>query len=192
MCGRAMLAVALFALLAFGNCSGSVTSPNAGAAKTGSLGPLAGSGPEADLRGSESGRSERSEHNSEELPSSQSRQSEEETNRKIRAAFKTGDAPTGSASFSASAPSSDRQPVQPAAELHGNTRHVMDVADKTPPPAGTGTKEKSESSRATGDAAGDKTAAARFEGGSMSAAAAGEQENTGRSLNCIVVTFKFG
>lgn len=29
---------------------------------------------------------------------------------------------------------------QPAAELHGNTRHVMDVTDTPPPPAGTDTQ----------------------------------------------------
>ena len=172
-----MLAVALFALLALGICSDDVESPSAGAAKAGSLEPAAAAVPEAVsvAVGSEGAQDERSGQKDSELPSSRSLESEEETNRKIRKAFRTDDAPAGGAPPPVSAASPDKAPSHPAAELHGNTRHVMDVADKTPPPAATGSKETSDKSLAAGGATDDKTATATDRAAPVVAAAVGPQ-----------------
>jgi hypothetical protein len=179
-----MLVVALFSLLALGICSDNMESPSAGAAKAGSLGLAAAAAEAVSVPvGSEGAQAERSGQKDLELPSSRSLESEEETNRKIRKAFRTGDAPAGGALPPVSATSSDKPPSQPAAELHGNTRHVMDVADKTPPPAATGSKETSDKSLAAGGATGDKTATATNRAAPVVAAPAGlqnsGQQNTG-------------
>lgn len=141
---QVLVAAALCALLAVGVCGESGAPVGvvdaAGAPAAGAPAPAAQAAPAAPVAAT-IGSAERSERTDAPAAAVPSQDSEEETNRKIRAAFKAGDRKSagvsaGGAVSAPSAPASDSVGAQPVTELHGNTRHVMDVADKTPAPAG--------------------------------------------------------
>jgi hypothetical protein len=140
---RVLVAAALCALLAVGVCAES-------GAPAGRVNPAASAnGPAAAPAAAKSGSKEITESTERaDAPAAAAslQDSEEETNRKIRAAFtagdsKSGSAPAGGAVLASSAPAGDSASAHHVAELHGTTRHVMDVADKTPPPEGGSTDQ---------------------------------------------------
>jgi len=156
---RVLVAAALCALLAVGVCAES-------GAPAGRVNPAASAnGPAAAPAAAKSGSKEITESTERaDAPAAAAslQDSEEETNRKIRAAFtagdsKSGSAPAGGAVLAKSAPAGDSASAHHVAELHGTTRHVMDVADKTPPPEGGSTDQHGSGRASTQGQAGDKT-----------------------------------